>query len=544
MTGLPTGHRCDCDDHVLVAWEAPHAATTDERLAAFEALAQYVGPAVAGFAVPWDPDLAGAASRLFALARRHGLRLLPVVGLDHPGATDAWRRGELPRSLADLVAAGLQYEFDGIRYAVVGFDAASGVPDVLPSLRAALGAPDAGVRIGWRRSASAFLATPPGFDFAAVWPPYGGGGRAAVGPLLKIGHPLLVADLAKRRAGDGMVAPSVVWSATREADMPASSSRVTDFSPLMFGHGVDTVRRFVRNRQASGIPFWLLRAAFPPSPTVSDAALDMLAQALAEPHRFSATLGTIAGPIPRPERPARIAAVVHLYYPDLWPEIADALARLPEPCDVFVSCPFRLLPAVRRSVVERFASATVFGVQNLGRDVLPFLLWLRAVGPETYTYVLKLHGKKSVHIVDTDQTPFGGGNAWRRAAFGGLVGRRDHARALLRALDTSPQIGLVAPAGQLYDQIEWKCATADLVATVLERLGIDCQVQGRFPAGTMFWARASALARFATIGDSLLDFEREAGQVDGTLHHAYERLFALVAEHDGYRVTDSSALLT
>jgi hypothetical protein len=115
MTGLPTSRRSDSGDHVLVAWEAPHAATADERLAAFEVLARHVGAAVSGFAVPWDPELAGAASRLFALARRHGLRLLPVVALDHPGATDAWRRGELPRSLADLVAAGLQCEFGGIR---------------------------------------------------------------------------------------------------------------------------------------------------------------------------------------------------------------------------------------------------------------------------------------------------------------------------------------------------------------------------------------------------------------------------------------------
>jgi lipopolysaccharide biosynthesis protein len=42
----------------------------------------------------------------------------------------------------------------------------------------------------------------------------------------------------------------------------------------------------------------------------------------------------------------------------------------------------------------------------------------------------------------------------------------------------------------------------------------------------------------------MLDFEREAGQVDGTLHHAYERLVALVAGSLGFRVTDSAALLS
>ena len=390
MTGLRTSRRSDSGDHVLVAWEAPHAATTDERLAAFEALARRVGPAVSGFAVPWDPDLAGAASRLFALARRHGLRLLPVVALDHPGATDAWRRAELPRSLAR--PRGRRPAVRARRHPLCRRAAstpASGAHDVLAALRAALGAHDAGVRIGWRRSASAYLATPPGFDFAAVWPPYEGGGRVAEGPLRRIGHPLLVADLAKRRAGDGMVAPSVVWSATREADMPASSARVTDFSPLMFGHAVDTVRRFVRNRQTHGIPFWLLRAAFPPLPAVSDATLEPLAQALAEPHQLQRNARHRGGADPPTlVRTARIAAVVHLYYPDLWPEnIADALACLPEPCDIFVSCPFRLLPAMRRNVVERFASATVFGVQNLGRGAVPAVPALVARGRSGNQYL-------------------------------------------------------------------------------------------------------------------------------------------------------------
>ena len=190
-----------------------------------------------------------------------------------------------------------------------------------------------------------------------------------------------------------------------------------------------------------------------------------------------------------------------------------------------------------------FPQATVFGVQNLGRDVLPFLLWLRTVGSDAYTYVLKLHGKKSVHIVDPAIAPFGGGDAWRRSALDGLVGPTGHAASLLRALDAAPDVGLVAAAGQLYDHIKWKCGTTDLVLTALGRLGIDRAVEGAFPAGTMFWARAAALAPLATVGDEMLDFEREAGQVDGTLHHAYERLIALVAESLGFRVTDSAALL-
>jgi len=70
------------------------------------------------------------------------------------------------------------------------------------------------------------------------------------------------------------------------------------------------------------------------------------------------------------------------------------------------------------------------------------------------------------------------------------------------------------------------------------------EVSGYFPAGTMFWARLAALTPLATLPDAALDFEREAGQVDGTLHHAYERMMALVAASAGYLTTDSLTLLS
>jgi lipopolysaccharide biosynthesis protein len=224
--------------------------------------------------------------------------------------------------------------------------------------------------------------------------------------------------------------------------------------------------------------------------------------------------------------------------------MAEAIARLPENFDLFVSCPYRVASAMRVLVRRQFPRAIVFGVHNLGRDVLPFLLWLRAPGAKAYTYVLKLHGKKSVHIVDTAEAPFGGGEEWRRWALEGLIGSHTHARALLRVLDDQPEVGRVAPKGHIYDQVTWKCGTADLVATALARLGLPNTVSGKFPAGTMFWARLSALSPLADVPDAALDFEREAGQVDGTLHHAYERMMALVAAHAGFQTTDSGTLLS
>jgi lipopolysaccharide biosynthesis protein len=288
----------------------------------------------------------------------------------------------------------------------------------------------------------------------------------------------------------------------------------------------------------------MVRAAFDPRQPAEILKLGALADLLRQPHVPSATLGRVADVAPVVKSGARIAVVLHLFYPDLWDEIADAIKRLPERFDLFVSCPVRVASAMRVRIGRRFPGAVVFGIHNLGRDVLPFLLWLRAGGGTGYTYVLKLHGKKSVHIVDTSQSPFGGGEEWRRLALDGLIGDAGHARAMLAALDAQSGIGLVAAQGQLYDQVEWKCGTTDLVATALARLGIQQAVAGGFPAGTMFWARTAALAPLAKLPDSALDFEREAGQVDGTLHHAYERLMALVAASTGHGTTDSRSLLS
>jgi len=543
MSPLQTDSAATAGADALVAWEAPRDANLEDRIAALTEIAARLGSASAGVAVPIDPPLAATVDQVVALAQRHRVRVLPIVRLDHPDATAAWERVQLPAAIAALGAAGVLYESAGLRYAVLATSAEGTHLDALPSLAAALSMHGHAVRIGWRRVASRYIATPTALDFALEYPPYHGSDAGAVQAPRVFPYPVLVAELAKRRAGDGLVTPSVLWSATRDTEVLDGRVKLTDFSPLKFAHALDGAARFVRNRRAECVPFWLLRAAFSPSQPAHLDALDTLAETLASEHRSSPTVGAVAGSIAIAARSARIAVVVHLYYPDLWPDLADTIANLPEPFDLYVSCPFRLLPAIRQQVAARFPNAAVFGVQNLGRDVLPFLLWLRAVGANAYVYVLKLHGKKSVHFMDADKMPFGGGDAWRRDAFSGLVGDRQHAQRMLAALDAAPAVGLVAPAGQLHDQVTWRCATTDLVVTLLARLGLDCEVRGSFPAGTMFWARMSALARFSALPDDLVDFEREAGQVDGTLHHAYERAFALVAASEGFSIADSGTLI-
>ena len=60
-------------------------------------------------------------------------------------------------------------------------------------------------------------------------------------------------------------------------------------------------------------------------------------------------------------------------------------------------------------------------------------------------------------------------------------------------------------------------------------MGVDREqvISQPFVAGTMFYARVSALQPLLNLSIDEDEFEQEAGQVDGTLAHAIERTFSI-----------------
>ncbi len=542
----------DRSDAIVIAWESAGSDDDSTQLAALDRLAALARQLDAALLVPIDARSERIFGQIVETLARHGVAALPVIVIDGPTAgTQSRRAAVAPEGmLAGLASARALVEWEGDP--CLGIDAAPGFAfdAAHAALFAALGASGRSIRVGWLRRRALHMALPSGVDFIIDWPPYGAPAATGTstarsgGATEDVDYALLAADTARRHARESPVALSVLWSSARSFVPSNSATRVTDVSPIKIAHAIDSARRFVRNRAGHGVPFWVLRVAFDPGTPEHVDTLPALAAVLACAHRASGATGYFSERLDLPARStARIAVVVHLYYPELWADLAAAIAALPEPCDVFVSGPLRARDAIERMARLQFPHAAVFGVGNLGRDVLPFLRWLRIAGVDRYEYVLKLHSKKSVHVVDPTLSPFGSGEGWRRQALGGLVGEDDHARALLRALDAHPDVGIVAPAGLLYDQLAWQAATRDLVGSLCARLDLPNRVGGGFPAGTMFWARTAALAPLASAAGQLLDFEREAGQVDGALHHAYERVFPLVAAARGYRTVDSAQLL-
>jgi hypothetical protein len=135
--------------------------------------------------------------------------------------------------------------------------------------------------------------------------------------------------------------------------------------------------------------------------------------------------------------------------------------------------------------------------------------------------VCKLHGKASVYRDDGDQL--------RISAIESLM-----SDSIEERFRSNPRLGLVANRSSLIEHNE-KNMTYSLSQTeaVANELGLESW-RGRFPAGSMFWFRPSALARLASLSTDSFDVEK--GLADGTRAHAIERLFCAVCISDGYTV--------
>jgi len=240
-------------------------------------------------------------------------------------------------------------------------------------------------------------------------------------------------------------------------------------------------------------------------------------------------------PVPLSALNLRVGVMTHIYYGDLIEEFVATLSLVPVPFTLLVSVVdteteglarrrFTALPNVARLVVKR--------VENRGRDIAPLLvsfhdevLALDLVG--------HIHSKKSLYT-GSEQ------GDWRRYLLQSLFGSSERLAWVLGMFQADAKLGMVYP--ESYAGIPLWGHTLLSNAAVCEALArgmgiaVDRQRYLDFPAGSMFWARVSVLRPLYDLRLRLDDFPSEQGQIDGTLHHAVERLLGVVTRHQGYRL--------
>lgn len=237
--------------------------------------------------------------------------------------------------------------------------------------------------------------------------------------------------------------------------------------------------------------------------------------------------------LPLPTAPPPVA-LVHVWHVDLLDEIAHALKASGIDWRIVLTTASDRIDAVKDACLRLGIHAEIVACGNRGRDVLPFL---RAVAPlllDGTRVLVKLHTKKTEHRGDGDR--------WRRDLLETLLSPGRAAR-LLAAFDADPALGLIAPDHHALGVADYLGGNGPTLEHLRERLDLDASPDDRFIAGSMFWARLDALLPLYEMDLGEWEFEAEAGQVDGTLAHALERIVSLAAERRGWRTREAHDLL-
>jgi lipopolysaccharide biosynthesis protein len=233
---------------------------------------------------------------------------------------------------------------------------------------------------------------------------------------------------------------------------------------------------------------------------------------------------------------SKVALVAHVYYPEIWPEIATYLRKWRFPFQIYVTTTEDRLPAVQSIVRRSFPDAIVFAVPNRGRDIGPFLHVLNSLVEDGVDIFCKVHTKRSPHWGP-------GGNAWRYDLYNKLLGGVRPVDQITAAFSHEPGLGILAPEEHLLpNRFGWEDNAAGTLE-IAARMGLTGNiVPFRFPAGTMFWARTAALIPLWKLQFTPDDFEEEGGHLNGALAHVFERIFPLAARSAGYETLDMSMI--
>ncbi len=220
----------------------------------------------------------------------------------------------------------------------------------------------------------------------------------------------------------------------------------------------------------------------------------------------------------------RVALHLHVYYPELLPEMLTRLAYNRTRPDLFISIKDEASRAQVEAALAGYAGrvAALEAVPNRGRDIGPFLTAFSGRLMAGYDIVGHMHTKKSTDVKDASM-----GTTWYRFLLENLLGGVDCAAMddVMAAMQADASVGMVFPVDPY---VLGMGANREFALVLAERLGLGPTPEHfLFPVGSMFWARPAALAPVVALGLDWDDYPDEPLPYDGSILHALERFFAL-----------------
>lgn len=220
----------------------------------------------------------------------------------------------------------------------------------------------------------------------------------------------------------------------------------------------------------------------------------------------------------------RVALHLHVYYPDLLPDMLARLAYNQTRPDLYISISDERVRARVGQALLAYPGtvAAVEVMPNRGRDIGPFLTAFASRLMTGYNFIGHLHTKKSMDVKDATM-----GVAWYAFLMENLLGGPGNAAMddVVATMHGNASIGMVFP-GDPY--VLGMGANREFALVLAERLGSGALPEHfSFPVGSMFWACPAALAPIMGLNFGWDDYPDEPLPYDGSVLHALERMFAL-----------------
>ena len=225
---------------------------------------------------------------------------------------------------------------------------------------------------------------------------------------------------------------------------------------------------------------------------------------------------------------------LHLFYPQMWPELKSYLQKLrPYPCRLYITA-VAALPEVEQDL--RFWGQEVHFevVDNRGYDLGAFVHVLNKVELSEYEYVIKLHSKRDVPqgmIINNHNV---GGERWRKYSFSFM----NELPKCFEAFERDPTLGMTADYHLISYRERSDWSAVEESRHFLEKLGLPVKRDFAFVAGTMFMCRASLMQPLKRLGLVLGSFGIPDRSQKTSLAHTLERLVGWMVIAQGYKIRD------
>lgn len=227
-----------------------------------------------------------------------------------------------------------------------------------------------------------------------------------------------------------------------------------------------------------------------------------------------------------------ILAVVHIFYPDLWPELKKCLLNISGCLDLYVTL-VEENEKLYFDILENFPGAKIEIVDNRGYDIGPFLHVINKIKINKYHFIIKLHTKRNVPYSFTLKGKWVGGALFRKIALEFCSSSERWNSSLIKM--NIPSVGMVGSPLCIIGKIFDYTSNYALVYQVMQKLGLNWNGAGEYVVGTMFVVKSSLLeplqGKF-----TLEDFEVPERRKGDGLPHAIERVLGYMVYAQGANV--------